>query len=227
MKKNNLFFNKYAKFRQSFFFLLLILFISSCAYFRPKPEVLFNRAVKKKPYDAIIVPGVPFNGKRWDTVMKGRVLWATYLVKKGIANNIIFSGGAVYTPYYEAKIFGLYAEALGIPKEKIFADTIAEHSTENVYYSSLIAKKMGFKKLAVATDPGQSAKLMGFTKRRISKDIVFIPFVEDSLKLMSNIDVKINPASAEAKDFRSIVETQSRFHRLKGTLGKNIKFKKD
>jgi uncharacterized SAM-binding protein YcdF (DUF218 family) len=217
---------KNEKFKYYLFFLSLIL-LFSCVRLRPKPDILFQRALKNKPYDVIIVPGVPFNGVRWDTVMKGRVLWATYLVKKGIAKNIIFSGGAVYTPYYESKIFGLYAEALGIPKKHIFVDTLAEHSTENVYYSYQIAKKMGFKKIAVATDPFQSAQLMGFTKRKIESGVAFIPFVEDSLKQMRNINVAIDPSSAKVENFRPITETQSRFYRLKGTLGKNIKFEKD
>jgi uncharacterized SAM-binding protein YcdF (DUF218 family) len=181
--------------------------------------------MKGQPYDAVIVPGVPFNGSRWDTVMKGRVLWATYLYRKGITKNIIFSGGAVYSPYIEGRIFALYAEALGVPRKNIFVDSLAEHSTENVFYSYQIAKKQGFKKIAVATDPFQSANLMGFTKRRFD-DIIFIPFVEDSLRSLSDTDVKIDPTSAMVKDFKPITATQSKFHRFKGTLGRNIKFDK-
>jgi len=51
------------------------------------------------------------------------VLWASFLYKQGVIRNIIFSGGAVYTPYYEAKVMGLYAQRLGIPKEHIFYET--------------------------------------------------------------------------------------------------------
>jgi vancomycin permeability regulator SanA len=210
----------------SFLFITVVLLITSCTYLRPKPDVLYKRALKKQPYDAIIVPGVPFNGTRWDTTMKGRVLWATYLYRKGYAKNIIFSGGAVYSPYYESKIMALYGAALGIPEKNIFVDTIAEHSTENVYYSYQVAQKHGFKKIALATDPFQSANLMGFTKRRFKPRIDHIPFVEDSLKVLKDLDPKINPESAKVKDFKSILETQSKFYRFKGTLGKNIRFKK-
>lgn len=208
-------------------FFSFILLISSCAYFRPKPNVLYSKAVKNAPYDVIIVPGVPFNGIRWDTVMKGRVLWATYLYRKGITKNIIFSGGAVYSPYVEGKIMALYGRALGIPAKNIFVDSLAEHSTENVYYSYQIAKKQGFKRIAVATDPYQSNKLTGFSRRRFALDIAQIPFVEDSLSIMRKLNPSIDPSSAKVKDFKSIVESQSRFHRLMGTLGKNIKFEKE
>jgi uncharacterized SAM-binding protein YcdF (DUF218 family) len=187
---------------------------------------LFERALKNKPYDVIIVPGVPFNGNRWDTVMKGRVIWADYLIKQGIAKNVIFSGGAVYTPYVEAKVFAKYAEALGIPKENIFIDSIAEHSTENVYYSYQIAKEKGFKKIAVATDPYQSAKLMGYTRRRFGDSITHIPFVEDTLKLINGVNPNVDFSAEKLKKFKPITETQSRFYRLKGTLGRNIKYKK-
>lgn len=175
----------------------------------------------------IIVPGVPFNGGRWDTVMKGRVLWATYLYRKGYTKNIIFSGGAVYSPYYESKIMALYGAALGIPEKNIFVDTIAEHSTENVYFSYQLAKKNGFKKIALATDPFQSANLMGFTKRRFKLPIDHIPFVEDSLRVLKDLNPEIDPESAKVKDFKSILTTQSKFQRFKGTLGKNIRFEKE
>ena len=112
-------------------FLLLfftLLFICSCSFFRPSPNKLYKRALKNQPYDVIIVPGVPYNGKKWDTAMKGRVIWACYLIKKGIAKNVIFSGGAVYSPYVEGKVMALFAEQLGIPKEKIMVEDKAQHN---------------------------------------------------------------------------------------------------
>src|SRR5687768_612232 len=109
--------------RISLLFLLAgILLVSSCSFFRPRPAKLYKRALKEQPYDVIIVPGVPFDGKEWSMAMKGRVIWASHLVKRGIAKNIIFSGSAVYTPYVEAKVMSLYAQELGVPAEKIFIE---------------------------------------------------------------------------------------------------------
>ncbi len=209
--------------------LLLILtaiIISGCAFIRPHPEKLFELALKNQPYDVIIVPGVPYYEVPRDSIMKGRVIWANYLIQRGIAKNVIFSGGAVYTQYIEAKIFSLYAQAIGIPKDKIFIEDKAQHSTENVYYSYLIAKKLGFKKIAVATDFFQSPQLMGFTKRKVSRDIDFIPFIGDTLKKINNVNPIIDPESAKVDDFHSITETQSKWYRFKGMIGKNIKFEK-
>jgi hypothetical protein len=43
--------------------------------------------------------------------MKGRVCWSKYMFDKGIAKNVIYSGGAVYSPYCEAEILALYNKA--------------------------------------------------------------------------------------------------------------------
>ena len=170
-----------------------ILLFSSCALFRPSPEKLFKRALKNQPFDVIIVPGCPFDGNNWSLPMKGRVVWACYLVNKGIAKNVIFSGAAVYSPYVESKIMALYAEQLGVPKEKIFIEDKAEHTTENIYNSYWIAKEKGFTKIAVASDQFQSNLLMGFTKRRFKLPITHIPFVVDTLKTIDNVNPTINP----------------------------------
>jgi hypothetical protein len=188
---------------------------------------LYKRALQNKPYDVIIVPGVPFNGQEWSMPMKGRVIWACHLIKNGIANNVIFSGGAVYTPYVEAQVMALYAQELGVPKEKIFVESRAEHSTENIYNSYCMAKQLGFRKIAVASDPFQSTLLMGFTKRRFELPIDHIPFVIDTLAGIDDVYPKIIPDSAKIADFKSIIETQSKWYRFRGTRGKNIKFEKE
>ena len=209
------------------FFVIFSALLMGCTFFRPSPNKLYKRAVEYKPYDVIIVPGAPFDGKDWSMAVKGRVIWAVYLVKKGIANNIIFSGGAVYSPYIEARIMGLYAEQLGVPKENIFYDDKAEHSTENIYNSYHLAKKMGFTKIVVASDPFQSNLLMGFTKRRFKLPIAHIPYVIDTLATIDDVTAKIDPSSAKVENFKSIIETQTKWYRFRGTRGKNIKFEKE
>jgi hypothetical protein len=80
-----------------------------------------KRSRKAGPYDVIIVPGIPFEkDKDAGMIMKARVKWASYLVTRGIAKNVIFSGSAVYTPYTESRIMALYAIELGIPAERIY-----------------------------------------------------------------------------------------------------------
>ena len=124
---------------------IAIVFTSSCA--SVKGTKSFQSISKKESYDAIIVPGFPHENGEWSSVTKMRVYWAAYLYKKGVAKNVIFSGGSVYTPYVEAKIMSLYAQKLGIPAENIITEEKAEHSSENLYYSYKLAKKSGFEKV--------------------------------------------------------------------------------
>ena len=125
-------------------------------------ENAYKRNLEYAPYDALIVPGIPFENGNWSFLMKSRVMWSVFLYRQGYAKNLIYSGSAVYSPYVEAKVMAMYAEKMGVPKEHIFVEVNAEHSTENVYYSSLIAKKNGFRKIALATDKFQSRSLAEF-----------------------------------------------------------------
>jgi uncharacterized SAM-binding protein YcdF (DUF218 family) len=199
--------------------------LQSCVFFGPSEQALFSAAVANKPYDVIIVPGIPLDSSTndWDMALKGRLYWSKFLYDKGIAKNIIYSGGAVYTPYVEGEIMSQYAIMMGIPKENVFAETRAEHSTENIYYSYYLAKKLGFEKIAVATDPFQ-AKMLKSYPRKMKVKIDFIPFVVDSLRTMNKADfVKLSIAQKKVPKFVSIVDRESRFKRIWGTMGKNIK----
>ncbi len=200
---------------------VVLLMHTACVSYRKRPAKLYEHVLKNNcSFDAGIVPGIGYDGKKWDTVMKGRVLWAHYLYSRGIIRNIIFSGGAVYTPYYESKVMGLYAQQLGVPATHIFYDTLAEHSTENIFYSYQIAKKQSFKTLALVTDPFQSSMLKGFTRRRFATEIYHLPFMVDTLRKLNYLDPVINPASAYyGVHFKSIVERESRWRRFMGTLG--------
>jgi hypothetical protein len=153
--------------------------------------------------------------------MNIRVSWENFLFKNGIANNIIFSGGAVYTKYSEAKIMAEYGKALGIPETAIFLDTNEEHSTENVYYSCLIAKKQGFTRIALASDPFQAKSLeMMIKKHNLPIDI--LPILFDTLRTIDRPEPKRYPEIAIENSFVSITERESFFTRVKGTMGKQI-----
>jgi len=74
------------------------LLVISCT----SPLKSYNKAIKKAPYDVIIVPGIPYQDQNWaSNIMKDRVLWSFYLYSKGITRNVIYSGNSVYSPYVE------------------------------------------------------------------------------------------------------------------------------
>ena len=198
--------------------------LNSCSYSQKSARRLLAKS-GTTVYDVIVVPGVPLENGKWSRTMKGRVYWAKYLYDRGIAKNIMFSGSAVYTPYYEAIIMGLYATALGVPAGHVFYETKAEHSVENIYYSYKKAKALGFNKIALASDPFQTKSLSRFTRKRISPDIVMLPMITDTLKMLepSMTDPVIDVDRAFNKDFISIKKREGFIKRLKGTMGRNIR----
>lgn len=212
-------------------FLLFILFsmtfaqLIGCISSKKRPVKDLAAIENIKPLDVIIVPGVPFRNGNWDSVMKARVLWSYILYKDGYTRNVIYSGSSVYSPFYEGMIMGLYAEKLGIPRSRIFYETQARHSTENVYYSYLMAKKQGFRSIGLATDPFQSSLLRSFTRKRFETHIYHLPFIKDSVERYNNLNPEIDPAPAKADSFTSITQKESFWKRLRGTLGKDIDWK--
>lgn len=206
--------------------LLLFLICSilvSCSISSKKAKKLYDEALLTQ-YDVIIVPGFPFKNGKWDTIMKARVYWAKHLYETGISKNIIYSGSAVYSPYYEGEIMKLYGLALQIDSQNIYTEIRAEHSTENVYYSYKKAKKLGFNKIALATDPFQSRLVKKFIKKELDEDVALIPFVFDTLKSIEPFmqDPLINYELAYDSNFISLAERESFWKRFRGTLGKNI-----
>ena len=118
----------------------------------------------------------------------------------------------------------LYAIELGIPKEHVFTEEKAEHSTENIYYSYYLAKNLGFNRIALTTDPFQSAMLKSFVKAK-NLDIQLVPANFDTVKtLYSSINISIDPTWAKVEQFTALPERETFWKRLRGTMGKNLKF---
>ena len=203
--------------------LVIIVVFSSCSFSSRTTKRLFEKS-RNETFDVIIVPGVPFENGVWSRTMKARVYWSKYLYDKGIAKNIMYSGGAVYTPYYEAQIMALYGQAIGIPGENIFTETAAEHSTENIYYSYKKARSFGFRRIALASDPFQTKLLRRFTRKRVDAAVRLIPFIIDTLKIMEPLmtDPVIDHHRAFKKDFISITKRENFWKRLNGTRGGNL-----
>lgn len=211
----------YYKFYKSSFLIFAFTLFSSCGSLIHSSKKTFNNSLQNKPYDVIIVPGYPFDGKNWNMVLQMRVIWSNYLYQNGITKNIIFSGSAVYTPYVESKIMALYAAEMGIPKGHIFTECNAEHSVENLYYSYCLARDLGFKKIALATNSMQTNQLRGFIKKYKFK-VNYLPIILDTLKKLDQTEPVINPIQAKVENFIALPKKQSFYKRLKGTFGAYI-----
>ncbi len=194
--------------------LLMLLSLSSCFILERSAKRAYKRADGQKPFDAMIVTGYPFKDGKWDKLLKARILWSYILYKNGFAKNIIYSGAANYSPYKEAVIMGLYAQQLGIPAEHIYYDTLARHSTENIYYSYLLARKKHFKTLALATDGLQTFFLRRFIRKHFPSPIYRLPTIQDSLNKYLVLEPTIQPEPARVNNFKSIDEGQNLFKRI-------------
>lgn len=182
-----------------------------------------NIHTNEQAYDAIIIPGYPHNGESWNLTIKMRMIWAKYLYDNGFANNIIVSGSAVYTPYQEAEVMAMYAEAMGIPIENIYLEKEAEHSTENVYYSYQLAKSLGFDRIALATDPIQMTFLLRDFMKTEDLDIAKLPVHFGILNTLDHTEPEIDHECALVENFVSIEVRETKEERMKGTKGEKIK----
>lgn len=210
-------------------FSILFLFLMGCTIINPvrkSPYKTFTANCAKKPFDLIIIPGVPYSNYKLNQVMLARIQWAKFLIEKKYATNIMFSGGAVHTPFIESRIMALYGQAMGIPMANIFTEEKAEHSTENVYYSYKIAKEKGFTNIALATDPFQTNNLKSFIKKH-KLDIALLPILYDTVYIMDKTAPKIDPswAKVDSAAFVPLKKRERLFKRLRGTAGKNINYK--
>lgn len=108
------------------------------------------------PHDAIIVLGCPSrdDGTPADCqIMRADIAAAIY--EKGRAKNVITTGGAVKNRFIEAEALRDLLIARGIPSSVISVEPRAEHTDENIYYSTRIMESAGWNDaLMVSDDPG-------------------------------------------------------------------------
>jgi hypothetical protein len=86
-----------------------------------------------------------------------RAAWAAILWQRGYAGAFITSGGAVHSRYVEADAIAAGMAALGVPADRIWLERNALHTDENMYFSLRIARALGFRHVAVASQKGHAA----------------------------------------------------------------------
>lgn len=180
---------------------------------------------KKAPkvYDAVIIPGYPYNPDgKLNAIYRLRLAWAFELYQTGRTQHIILSGGAVHSPYVEAEIFALFLMEKGIPAEALILEKNAEHSLENVFYSMEIAEKYGFENVAVATDMWQSGMIQ-FLAKLEKHDLSGVDFLPAKFRLVNrywkSFNFEVNHELAFSDEFIPLVERKDKETRRDGTHG--------
>lgn len=191
--------------------------------------VLISSSVKvyakdaEKNYDAVIIPGFPFNPDgKMNAIYRMRLAWAFELYRQGRTEHIILSGGAVHTPYVEAEIFALYLMKMGIPAEALILERQAEHSLENVFYSMEIADKYGFDNVAVATDWWQSGMIQ-FLGKLEGHDLSKVDFAPAKFSIVNrywkSFEFDIEHQLAYQDEFVPLINRKDKQQRKLGTHG--------
>lgn len=203
--------------------LAFILLVSVCGCNVKKIATrMYSTYITQAPYDVVIVPGIKYDTAVQQTNgFNARIIWAKKLYDRGVTKNIIFSGAACYSPYIEGQTMKMIAEAMGIPAEHVFFEPYAEHGKENVYYSWLMAQKLGFKKVALAADPYQAFFLEGFIQTNMP-DMGILPMAVDSLKKFYLPVPAIDPSPAYVKDFVPLNKREKFWTRVKHTNHNNL-----
>ncbi len=107
-------------------------------------------------HDVIVILGCP-NEEDGSVApcQRERVEMALALRDAGYAQRFITTGAAVHTPYVEAHTLRDLLLEAGVDSSDIFIDPLAEHTDENIYYSSRIMQAQGWQSaLVVSEDPG-------------------------------------------------------------------------
>jgi uncharacterized SAM-binding protein YcdF (DUF218 family) len=200
---------------------LLLVFICACNVTKIAKR-MYSTSIVNAPYDAVIVPGIAYDTTKQRTNgFNARIIWAKKLYDRGVTKNIIFSGAACYSPYVEGQTMKLIAEAMGVPAEHVFCEVKAEHGKENVYYSWLLAQKLGLKKVALAADPYQAFFLEGFIETNLPQ-MGILPMAVDSLKKFYLPVPAIDATPAFVKDFIPLNKRETFWTRVKHTNHNNL-----
>ncbi len=111
----------------------------------------------RAPFDVVVVPGCPGRSDGGLSPCQARrAVWAAVLWEQGLASHIMTSGAAVHSPYVEAEGLAAGIAAMGVPPERIYLEPDALHTDENMYDSLRIARALGFRRLAVASEGMQA-----------------------------------------------------------------------
>ena len=105
-------------------------------------------------YDVLVVLGCPSEEDGSPSECQvSRADLAFRLREAGYADEIITTGGAVHTDAVEAQALHDLLVDKGVPEDSITMEPLAEHTDENLYYSSQIMMEQGWTAALVVSEP--------------------------------------------------------------------------
>jgi hypothetical protein len=128
--------------------LIVVALVTGCGASR-----FVERGAPARPFDAVIVPGCPNEDDgSLSRCQMARAVWAAKLWDARWTRSFIVSGAAVHSPFVEAEGLAAALAALGVPPDRIWLEPNALHTDENMIYSLQLARRLGYRSLAVASN---------------------------------------------------------------------------
>ena len=105
------------------------------------------------PHDVIVVLGCPTapDGSAAPCQI-ARADLAVRAMRSGLGRELITTGGAVYNTYVEAETLRDLLVGRGVAPDRIVVEPKAEHTDENLYWSTRIMQERGWKTALVVTE---------------------------------------------------------------------------
>ena len=111
-------------------------------------------ALRLRPADVIIVLGHPAHQDGSPSpAMLEQVALAAQLYRAGLAQSLLFTGGAVHNEHVEAQVMAELAVAQGVPAAALVTETHARDTFENAHYCRQIMQAHGWQDAIVVTTP--------------------------------------------------------------------------
>lgn len=137
---------------------LLLLALAAFVWFVLAPP-LYYRSIghgdtTRTHFDTLIVLGYPCEDDGHPSPeQRERVLEAVREYQRGVAPQIIMTGGAAHNRFVEAHAMKLLAVASGVPASAVVEEDRAMNTVENLYYSNEILAADGWHSAEVISSP--------------------------------------------------------------------------
>jgi uncharacterized SAM-binding protein YcdF (DUF218 family) len=110
-------------------------------------------------FDAIIVLGCPANPDGTPSVkQRERVDEGISEFRKHVAPRLIMTGGAAHNQFTEAEVMAHYAVENGVPAADVVAESRAQNTVQNAFYSIEIMKEHGWNSAEIVSSPSHLAR---------------------------------------------------------------------
>jgi uncharacterized SAM-binding protein YcdF (DUF218 family) len=131
-----------------------VLLVLACAAVLINLLTVPNHNIADTHFDTIIVLGYPANPDGSPSPeMRERVLEAVREYKAGVAPHIIMSGGAAHNKYIESHVMLSFAFGQGVPLSALLADSHAQNTIQNIFYSASIMRQENWHSAEVISSP--------------------------------------------------------------------------